>query len=111
MDIMQLSLEPYTKEKRFSRPKMFHARFPKGFMFIKVTMPKRYMLGKMDNTFCHTMTTYQNSEFCRVSLGTTWILNEITCVIRYVSSIQNYIYTSDLSKNRSIRSQRGISFS
>lgn len=85
---MQLSLEPYTKEKRFSRPKMFHVRFPKGFVFIKVTKPKRYMLGKLDNTFCHTMTTYQNSQFCRVSLSTTWILNEITCVIRNVSTLK-----------------------
>lgn len=93
---MQLSLEPYTTEKRFSRPKLFHARFPLDYMLVKVIVPKRYMLGKLDNKYSHIMSTYKNNQFCRIRMSTSLILEEITCVVRNVSIYNIYIYIYDL---------------
>lgn len=82
---MQLSPEKYTKERRFSRPKLFQARLPLGYLLVKVIVPKRYMLGKLDNKYSHVMSTFKNGQFCRVRMNTSLILEEITCVVRNVS--------------------------
>lgn len=92
---MQLSLEQYTTEKRFSRPKLFQARLPLGYLLVKVIVPKRYMLSKLDNTYSYVMSTFKNGQFCRIRMNSSFILEEITCVVRNVSV--TYILVNDLS--------------
>ncbi|XP_064543772.1 cilia- and flagella-associated protein 61 [Drosophila montana] len=83
IDILQLSQEPYTKERKFSKPCLFHCLLPLGHMVIKITVPKRFLLGKLTNEYSHIMTSYCSSgDFFRVRLNPNLLVEEIVCVTR-----------------------------
>ncbi|KRF79984.1 cilia- and flagella-associated protein 61 isoform X2 [Drosophila virilis] len=83
IDILQLSQESYTKERKFSKPCLFHCLLPLGHMVIKITVPKRFLLGKLSNEYSQFMTSYSSSgDFFRVRLSQNLIVEEIVCVTR-----------------------------
>jgi len=96
IDILQLTQESQKKKDiRFSKPVLFHALLPMNHKLLKITIPKRYLLGKLDNTYSHVMSTYCNGDFCRIRMGTNEIMEEITCVTQNVS--MSVIITVELS--------------
>ncbi|KAM8711238.1 hypothetical protein ACLKA7_000386 [Drosophila subpalustris] len=85
VDILQLNQESNgDKDFRFSKPVMFRALLPMGHKIVKITTPKRYLLGKLDNTYSHVMTTYHDGDFCRIRMSTNQIVEEITCVTQHL---------------------------
>lgn len=85
IDILQLSQEPYTKERKFSKPCLFHCLLPLGHMVIKITVPKRFLLGKLSNEYSQFMTSYSSSgDFFRVRMSQNLIVEEMVCVTRKV---------------------------
>ncbi|XP_034480067.1 cilia- and flagella-associated protein 61 [Drosophila innubila] len=81
VDILQLNQESHGKKDfRFSKPVIFRALLPMGHKIVKITTPKRYLLGKLDNTYSHVMSTYYKGDFCRIRMSTNKIVEEITCV-------------------------------
>ncbi|XP_017868844.1 PREDICTED: cilia- and flagella-associated protein 61 [Drosophila arizonae] len=84
MDILKLGKETLTREKKFSKPCLFHAQLPENHKIIKVTIPKRYLLATLPNEYSHFMCTY-DGDFCRVRLNRKLFVEEIVCVTRKLS--------------------------
>ncbi|XP_068148018.1 cilia- and flagella-associated protein 61 [Drosophila tropicalis] len=73
-----------TFERRFSKPCYFTALLPCGYKIVKVTVPKRYVIGQLSNEYNETLTTYEDGDFFRVQLSSTGMINEITCVTKNI---------------------------
>ncbi|EDW02630.1 GH19779 [Drosophila grimshawi] len=84
IDILELGQKPITTERKFSKPCLFHAQLPLEHMIIKITMPKRYLMGKLSNEYSYIMTTY-SGDFCRIRMNLKWIVEEIVCVSRQLN--------------------------
>uniref|UniRef100_B4MQB4 GK21451 n=1 Tax=Drosophila willistoni TaxID=7260 RepID=B4MQB4_DROWI len=74
--------EPF--ERRFSKPCYFTALVPCSYKVVKVTVPKRYVIGHLTNEYNEKLTTYEDGDFCRVSLSYTGMITEITCVTKNI---------------------------
>lgn len=88
LDILDLGMEKQFRENKFGKPCVFHARLPLNHMIIKITAPKRYLLGNLPNEYSHIISTY-DGDFCRVRMNPKLFVEEIVCVTRKVGRIMS----------------------